>query len=217
MKIYSIVLGVVLLVLLANSQRARGQAMPSETNALISVNELMRLLPTGPDLDNADDIQRLHMLESMGPGLLPVIAEAMYSSTNYIETGRLIALAEGIPGDHSPIISRLYDLLDRGEKFKLLAVWALRNIGSGSDCPILLPLLEDPSEAVRINTARTLARLGDEKTMEELSRVVEKRRAKLSAEELRKDYSISEAEKAIIVLQKKSNFSEKVAEKGKVQ
>lgn len=217
MKVTYISFVAILLALFVNSQMAGGEEMQSVTNAPISVNELMYLLPAGPDIDSPLDHQRLQTLRSIGPGLLPVIAEAIDNSPTMIQTSRLIALAEGIPGDHSPLIPRLYKLLDSGAEAKILALMALRNIGSGSDCPILLPLLEDPNEAVRINTAQTLARLGDEKTMGELKRVVKSRRAKLSAEELRKDYSISEAEKAIIVLQKKSNISEKVAEKGKVQ
>ena len=186
-----------------------GQTEEGMTNASMSVAELMRLLPAGPDMDSPDDLRNLQTLKSVGPRLLPVIAEAMDHSTNVVETSRLVALAMEIPGDRSPVIPGLRKLLDKGEKAQMLAILALRDIGSVSDCPRLLPLLHDPSEAVRINTARTLARLGDEKTLEEMTRVVQKRRAELNAEELRKDYSISEIEKAITALEKKADRSKK--------
>lgn len=188
---------------------ACAQTQQGPTNASMSVAELMRLLPAGPDMESPEDIRNLQTLKSVGPRLFPVIAEAMDQSTNVVETSRLVALAMEIPGDHSPLIPHLHKLLDRGENAKTVAVLALRDIGSVSDCPKLLPLLQDPSEAVRINAARTLARLGDEKILEELTRVLDKRRAAVNAEELRKDYSIPEMEKTITVLQKKVRRSEK--------
>lgn len=182
-----------------------GQTAQETKEASMSVADLMRLLPAGPDMDSPDDLRNLQTLKSVGSRLLPVIAEAMDHSTNVVETSRLVALAIEIPGDRSPIIPGLHRLLDNGEKAKMLAILALRDIGSTSDCPRLLPLLNDPSEAVRINTARTLARLGDDKTLEEMAQVVKKRKAELNAEELHKDYSISEIEKAITALEKKAH------------
>jgi len=186
-----------------------GQTDQGGTNASMSVAELMRLLPAGPDMDSPDDLRNLQTLKSIGPGLLPVIADAMDRSTNLVETSRLVALALEIPGDRSPIIPRLHRLLDGGEGSKMLAILALRDIGSGSDCPRLLPLLNDPSEAVRMNAARILAKLGDENALLEMTRAVGQRKAGLKAEELRKDYSISEMEKAITALGKRLDRSKK--------
>lgn len=199
----------ILACLLLGAGMTAGQSEQRGTNASMSVSELLGLLPAGLDMDSPNDLRNLRTLKSIGPSLLPVINEAMDRTTNVDQTSLHVSLAVEIPGDHSSLVPRLHRLLDGEDEAKILASLALRQIGTTNDCPTLLPLLHDPKESIRINVARTLAELGDDKTLETMTQIVGKRKAESKTEDWHKDYSIAEMEKAIAILKKRSEEPKK--------
>lgn len=170
----------------------------------ITTNDIARLLPTGPDMEDQNDLARYQQLISMGEKAYPALAEMLNGTTDSIVISRILAIFVQSKGDKAIAISSAKQLLAR--KFNSVRDEAeirtpvarlLGEIGSADDAAIIYPMLNDGDEFVRVNAIRALSRIGDERTVRQIEIFIGENASSATEAEIRADMSIQEGRIAI--------------------
>jgi HEAT repeat protein len=158
--------------------------------------EISSLLPGGMDPPSAEDLKNIEKIKSYGEPAIPVLASLLIGKTDIVKIGMLVAIAEEIKGDHSEIVKQLHVLREK-EGTKVIALQCLQRLGRAEDARIILPMLSDKDEAVRVNAALMIQRFGDAETLNQARDILDKRSALLTQEQREKDWSIGKGYAAI--------------------
>jgi len=209
MKLKSPLSMLVIVLLMSCPSRAEKPSAGTgeEAREVPSKDDIRRMIPDlvdGPM--EGSDRRNIQTLISYGSAILPQLAELIEEQAaadveprTRIRISRLLGIARRINGKHDPILNvcrrRLVEHPD--PDIRRYAAKYVGAVGTTNECSILLPLLTDDNERVRVNAIRALAELGDQHTLERIETFLANKHAKLSKEHQEKDYSVREARKAI--------------------
>lgn len=172
---------------------------------------VLELLPQGPDMLGQRLVENYQQLVSLGTNAHPALAEILDETSDPIVISRILGVFIESEGDKGVAIAATRKLLAKyqgrqnsdADDVKVAASTCLGQIGKPEDIYSLIPLLDDGDEGVRINALRAIAKLGCESDVKRIQAFLQQRKARLTADEVAKDYSLKEAEKVIEQLKQK--------------
>ena len=160
------------------------------------------------ELAKCEEFKKLEKDEliKIGPQAFPVIIELMEESQNIRLMGMLgIVLNEYkekiTENDRSKaILTVLIRLKSENAYIRLSAVSALGDIGRRENIQDVLLSYNDKDESVRVSVAEALNKLGDDKTAQEIEKILDKRNWGLKNDDIKKDYSVGSGYLAILTI-----------------
>ncbi len=166
---------------------------------------VLELLPQGPDMLDRRDVANYQQLLLLGTNAHPALAEILDETSDPIVISRILAVFAEAQGDKGVPIAATRKLLVKyqgkqnrdADDVKIAASTCLGRIGKPEEINSLIPLLDDGDEGVRINALRAIAKLGRASDVKRIQKFLQQRKARLTADEVAKDYSLKEAEKVI--------------------
>lgn len=175
------------------------------TNAVPNKQQIWGLIPKSADAPfGAQEQQDIKRVIAYGPAVLPTLGELLKeqadSKTPFsrLMISRIVAIAQQVEGDHEPILSVLRHLVTyQDEDVRRYAVGGLGEMGKVDDAAALLPLMKDPSEVVRVNTAHALSKIGDDEVARKIGNILQERRGGLTNGQVRRDNSFAHGYQAI--------------------
>jgi len=178
---------------------------PSEP---LEVDMVRRLLPVGDDTVDLRDDERKRELVALGERAYPGLVAWLEETKDRMVVGRILAIFPKLGGDRTLAVAAVKKLL-RGEAgtrdryVYIDGIECLAQIGEVRDCDAIVPLLRSEDQAVRINAARALGKLGDESTARRIEKELDLRRKLLGSEAYGKDLTVKEGLKAIKAIQER--------------
>lgn len=187
----------VLSCLLAIPLLAFAASSDGDEKRALSREEVLALLPQGPDMLDDVDAQRYQALLEMGERAYSGLLDVVEVSTNYITTGRALAVLRESTGDKSEAVSRMKHILvekatrhgKEADRILMQLAEALGEIGNASDMKALYPLIDHSNERVRIISIRAVARRGGAEALTYLTDKEGKNHDPASQAEIRKAIS----------------------------
>lgn len=200
-----------ILVVLGCRQNSMGQSKDKEAKVL-SKEEVRRLLPLGWDLVNDNEkLTKYQKLVSAGAAAHPALIELLEQANDLDTICMILSILGDSTSDNTRTIEATKKLLTRFSgtdnnsiNIRSNVAVVLGKIGRSQDKEILFGLLGDNSYNVRWNTLRALSKVGSKADVARIQAIIGKRKAHLTADEIKKDPSLSEAEKVIQQLKQKA-------------
>ena len=187
------------------------QAQSSPQGTKMNNEEIIALLPRGTDMLDEKDVQRYEQLVKMGATAYPALSSELLNTTDEITASRIISIFVESKGDKTvpretirKLVSKWDSSTRHGKAIREVSAEALGKIGTKEDVSVLFSLLDDKDKSVQIQSLRSLAKVGDEQSIQQIRVWIVKRRGSMSREEQDKDSSIHEAERAAEVIQHRS-------------
>lgn len=171
----------------------------------LSREEVLALLPLGLDMLDFNEIAKYQALVSLGEQAHPILADYLDEITDPILISRILAVFVEGSGDKSfarltvkKLLSQHHGLQTKASNdIKVAAITCIGRIANPDDTEAILPFLDDANESVRINTIRTISKIGLDADMAHIQKFYHTRRSKLTLDEIRRDFSLKEAEKVL--------------------
>lgn len=147
-------------------------------------------------------------LVAAGERVYPMLADLLSGTNDAVPASRILSVFVESTGDKTIPRKAIIRFIGRmlmnakmrntdHEQNLINAAEALGAIGNHQDSAVLYPLLEHPSEFVRLSAVRALAKIGNAGAAERIETVLERRANGLTAREIENDKSFSEAYEAI--------------------
>jgi len=197
-------------------------AQVPDNKAKMSKEQILDLLHRVGDMRSEKEMQNFKRLLEMGENVYPVLSEKLfdagepYSPAEEYFTNRIMIIFIESKGDKTIPLKAVRKFIKKwtepktytgegwqrgtAENMRSLAARALGEFSMKEDNAILLSLLNDPCSGVQSASLDALAKIGDEKVLQEVEKWLVKRKATESQnkrEEQDKDWVIRNAEKAI--------------------
>lgn len=186
-------------------------AQSSPQGTKINNEQILALLPRGIDTLDEKDVQKYEQLVEMGATAYPALSAELLDTDSEIVASRIIGVFVESKGDKTvpretirKLVSKWDSSTRHGKAIREVSAEALGKIGTKEDASILLSLLNDKAKSVQIQSLRSLAKIGDENSIQQIQAWLVKKKGAMSKEEQGKDSSIHEAEKAAEVIQNRS-------------
>jgi hypothetical protein len=190
----------------AQAQKALVETGPKEGD-VPSKNDIRGLVRYGfgggPGLSPREKHNR-ERLRSYGPAVLPLLAELLEDRAGDVQPdakriANLLSTAMFLGGKQDAVLDvcRRRLLVHPDLDVRKFTVHYVTSVATTNERSLLLSLLADAHQPVRIQALRALAELGDKRALNGVESFLVDRETKLSKEDQRKDYSVREARKAI--------------------
>ena len=175
------------------------------TNGVPNKQQIWGLIPKSADAPlGAQEQKDIKRVIGYGPAVLPVLAELLNEQADEktrfsrLMVSRIIAIAQQVEGDREPVLSVLRHLLTyQDEDVRRYAVTGVGAMGKVRDADVLLPLMKDPSEVIRVNTVHALGKIGDEDVATKMESILQERKSGLTNDQIRRDNSFVHGYQAI--------------------
>ena len=188
----------------------------AEENVL-TTDEVKKLLLQDGHYTNGRNIAAL------GNRVVPALTEILWNTETDkrlegLLLGRAMTVISLLEVDTNQFVEPLI-FVTRNENYgkwtKISAVIALGNIAGIEIQEDIFTLLNDEEEFIRSNSMRTLGKIGDPSTARRIRKILDKKSEGLSEEEMRRDYTFREGEKAIEEIEGRTrNKEEQETEQG---
>ncbi len=188
----------------------------AEENVL-TTDEVKKLLLQDGHYTNGRNIAAL------GNRVVPALTEILWNTETDkrlegLLLGRAMTVISLLEVDTNQFVEPLI-FVTRNENYgkwtKISAVIALGNIAGIEIQEDIFALLNDEEEFIRCNSMRTLGKIGDASTARRIRKILDKKSEGLSEEEMRRDYTFREGEKAIKEIEGRTrNKEEQETEEG---
>lgn len=160
------------------------------------------------DMEDDAAIAQWKSLIALGDSAYPVLAELLEERKDAVGVARILGIFVEGKGDKRVAVNATKKLLRRAPaetdaSVRIEAVNALAQIATTNDASAFVPLMADPSEAVRVNVMRALSKLGTTNELAHIEEYLTLRKAQMSQDDLQKDQSFHEAQKALNSVKKR--------------
>lgn len=179
-------------------------------NYALSTSEVALLLPTGPDMEDQNDLARYQHLISLGGSAYPALSEILNSTSDSIVIGRILAIFAQSKADKAIPINSAKQLLARNfnsvreeSDIRIPVARMLEEIGSAEDAVLIYPMLNDNNEFVRASAIRALSKIGDDKAIQIIEHFMNEKASSASNDEINNDTSLKEANRAIVIIRER--------------
>jgi len=185
------------------------QSLQNDTK--MSKQQILDLLPRHHgDLDERH-LQNLKQLLKMGESTYSALSEELLNTDDVFTASSIFYIFSESKGDKTIPLKAVRKLTNKwkdsstyeGRSMRIDAARALGEFGTKEDNAILLSFLEDQEQSVRHYSLESLAKIGDEKTMQKVETWLAKRKAAVNQTEIEKAVTardVQDAEKTIEIL-----------------
>lgn len=180
------------------------QAITDDTQSQQVKEIIAKLHPGIEPMDNKVKKDREDLV-NQGSRIFPGVISILKINDDPMIVGTLAGVVSRMKTDRSPLLPTVREMAKRNEPWaREISAAVIGEIGQPEDTDVLVQMIADPNERVRMASVKSIAKIGRGSDIDRLTVIVQERSKKLTAPEREKDTLLREIKAAIELLHERS-------------